>query len=75
MSSVTVPPESAASVLLDVQAVARLLNCSTRHVYRLSDMGKMPAPVRVGALVRWQRQAIEEWVAGGCKPVQPEGQG
>jgi predicted DNA-binding transcriptional regulator AlpA len=28
----------------------------------------MPAALKVGALVRWSRQAIVEWIAGGCKP-------
>jgi predicted DNA-binding transcriptional regulator AlpA len=31
-----------------------------------------PAPVRLGALVRWPRQAIEDWIASGCKPVRQE---
>lgn len=57
------------SQLIDVKAVARLLGCSPRHVYRLSDLGAMPAPVRLGALVRWQRAAIEEWVVSGCEHV------
>ncbi len=55
--------------LLDVKGVARLLHCSTRHVYRLSDAGKMPPPLKLGALVRWSRSAIDEWIAGGCKPI------
>jgi excisionase family DNA binding protein len=62
-------PEPSAAQLLDVQAVARLLGCSTRNVYRLAGAGRMPAPVKLGALVRWRRQALEEWVAGGCRPV------
>ena len=52
--------------LLDVKAVADLLGCSTRHVYRLSDGGKMPPPVKLGSLVRWSRSAIEEWIDAGC---------
>jgi excisionase family DNA binding protein len=56
-------------VLLDVKAVAKLLTCSTRHVYRLCDAGRMPPPVPLGALVRWRRQEIEDWIAGGCKPI------
>ncbi|MCD4726055.1 MAG: helix-turn-helix domain-containing protein [Pirellulales bacterium] len=55
--------------LLDVQAVAKMLGCSQRHVYRLSDASKMPRPVKLGALVRWSAVAIQEWIAGGCKPV------
>lgn len=64
------PVTSAASaVLLDVRAVAALLNCSPRHVYRLSDGGKIPAPVRLGTLVRWPRPVLDAWLAEGCKPV------
>jgi excisionase family DNA binding protein len=59
--------------LLDVQAVAKMLDCSPRHVYRLSDAGRMPAPVKLGSLVRWSRRAIEEWIAAGCKTCRTVG--
>ena len=62
-------PADASAKLFDVQAVATMLGCSTRHVYRLSDAGRMPAPVKLGALVRWKAAAIQEWIDGGCKPV------
>jgi excisionase family DNA binding protein len=62
-------PGTSLAQLLDVQAVAELLNCSTRHVYRLSDAGRMPAPLKVGALVRWKRAELEEWINAGCPPV------
>jgi len=65
MTTVLTPADASAK-LLDVQAVADLLGCSSRHVYRLSDAGRMPAPVKLGALVRWSKSAIEEWVAAGC---------
>ncbi len=58
-----------AAQLIDVEAVARLLDCSTRHVYRLADRGAMPPPFKIGALVRWPRQSIEKWIAGGCKTI------
>ena len=57
------------SPLLDVKQVAQILNCSTRTVYRLSDGGKMPRPLRVGNLVRWSHDTINEWIEAGCKPV------
>jgi excisionase family DNA binding protein len=59
--------------LLDVKVVAELLDCSSRHVYRLSDAGRMPAPVRLGSLVRWSRPAIETWIADGCPPTRNAG--
>lgn len=55
--------------LLDVRAVAELCGCSPRHVYRLSDSGKMPRPIKLGALVRWQRSVLTAWLADGCPAV------
>jgi len=55
--------------LLDVNQVAALLSCSPRHVYRLSDAGRLPSPVKLGALVRWPRQAVLDWIAAGCPVV------
>jgi excisionase family DNA binding protein len=60
------PSVGSPAKLLDVQGVAQLLHCSTRHVYRLSDAGRMPTPVRLGALVRWPANVIEAWVKSGC---------
>ena len=52
--------------MLTVQDVAELLKCSTRHVYRLADSGRMPRPIKLGALVRWPREQLESWIAHGC---------
>jgi excisionase family DNA binding protein len=52
--------------MLSVDQVARLLGCSSRHVYRLADSGRLPRPLKLGALVRWPRKAIDEWLANGC---------
>ena len=69
MTTATQPPADApAAQLLDVRSVAALLGCSTRHVYRLADAGRMPPPVRLGALIRWRRADLDAWIAGGCKP-------
>ena len=66
MSSAVSP---AVPALLTVRQVAAMLGCSPRHVYRLADAGKMPGPVRLGVLVRWDRAAIESWLAAGCPRV------
>ena len=57
------------SALLDVQQVASLLRCSTRHVYRLADAGRMPRPLKLNALVRWNRATVLNWISEGCQPV------
>ena len=68
MTTVLTPADASAK-LLDVQAVAEMLGCSPRHVYRLSDGGKMPAPIKLGALCRWSAAAIREWIDQGCPAV------
>ncbi len=60
--------------MLDVQAVADLLDCSTRHVYRLSDMGRMPRPVKLGALSRWSKATTLDWIAHGCPNCRGDGE-
>jgi len=52
--------------MLTVKDVAALLACSPRHVCRLVEAGRLPRPVKLGALVRWPRAAMESWVAAGC---------
>ena len=56
----------ASLALLTIEDVAQTLNCSTRHVYRLADSGRMPRPIKLGALVRWSRADVEQWIGDGC---------
>ena len=63
------------AVMVDIQYVAALLSCSQRHVRRLSsDTGKMPLPVKIGALLRWNRNELEVWIAQGCPDCRSGGQ-
>jgi excisionase family DNA binding protein len=61
--------------LLDVRAVAAILNCSARTVYRLADGGLMPRPRKLGSLVRWSKSEIEAWIAAGCPQVRTKSKG
>ena len=61
------------AILVDKLAVAQLLNCSARHVSRLSDAGRMPSPVKLGALVRWSLPSIRAWIEAGCPAVSRKG--
>jgi len=56
--------------MLTVHDVARMLCCSARTVYRLTDSGRVPRPVKLGSLVRWPRETIEDWIAQGCPRAQ-----
>jgi predicted DNA-binding transcriptional regulator AlpA len=70
MSDITTTTPTAATpadaALLDVKAVAALCGCSTRHIRRLADEGKLEPPLRLGALCKWRRASIEAWIAAGC---------
>lgn len=68
------PREGAPEIpsLLTVRQVAELLNCSARHIRRLADRGAMPQPVRIGALVRWERAELARWIEGGCQPIRSD---
>ena len=61
--------EGPSAELLNVKAVAAVLGISSRQVYRLADCGKIPRPVRLGALVRWRKAELTDWIAEGCRPV------
>ena len=66
------PQPAVDAVLLDVRAVAALLGgCSTRHVIRLADANRMPRPLKVGALLRWRRTEVMNWIDSGCQPIRP----
>jgi excisionase family DNA binding protein len=51
------PPE-----LMSVADVAKMLQCSARHVIRLADSKEFPAGLKVGCLRRWSRRAVLEWI-------------
>ncbi len=61
------------AVMLSVGDVAKMLRCSPRTVYRLSDSGRMPRPVKLGALVRWSRAALDQWITEGCPQYERRG--
>lgn len=58
--------ETPRTIMLDAAGVAVILKCSAKTVYRLTDSGRIPAPCRLGGLVRWNPSVIEAWIAAGC---------
>ncbi len=57
--------------LLTPEDVARILSCSPRTVNRLATSGRIPKPVRLGRLVRWNRQTHRRVDRGGL-PTLPQ---
>ncbi len=80
MSAIQSPPvPETAKSLGDVHCVAGIYDCSTRHVHRMSDGGKIPRPVKIGALVRWRlctgdpNTGILDHIEAGCPPIRRTG--
>jgi excisionase family DNA binding protein len=70
MAETTVAPAQRAAAKPDaaetytVAQLAAALQCSTRHLWRLIDLGRVPGVLRVGRLVRIARATADAWIAG-----------
>lgn len=52
--------------LIDVNAVAALLDVSDRTVWKWSYAGKLPAPLRIGRSVKWRASDISRFIELAC---------
>jgi PTS system nitrogen regulatory IIA component len=50
------------SVLVTAEEVSKILAIPPRRVYEMAKRGDLPS-VKIGRLVRFRRQAVEDWVA------------
>jgi prophage regulatory protein len=56
--------------LIPADKVAELLGISKRTLWRLLSAGNLPEPVRLGSVVRWKKDELDDWISGGCKSLQ-----
>ena len=70
----TAGPDRTQAELFDVRGVAQLVGVSPRHILRLAATGRMPAPIKLGALTRWNRRAVMAWIEAGCPAAERGGQ-
>lgn len=66
MTTAAVQTTEAVRRLGDARRVATLLGISPRHVFRLADADKMPRPLKLGGAVRWDLDALDQWISAGC---------
>ncbi len=59
--------ENIAALVYVASEIAAKLKVSEKQVRRWGDSGAMPKPIRLGRIVRWNAQAIDDWIAGGCQ--------
>lgn len=60
---------SPAPELLTTRQAAELLGIGERTLWRYSNSGRAPAPIRVGSAVRYRRAELLEWIAAGCPVI------
>jgi excisionase family DNA binding protein len=60
-------------LLVTAREVSLLLRVSLRTLWRLRSAGDVPAPIKVGAHVRWRLQDVREWIENGCPPLNVNG--
>ena len=51
---------------LTATELATRLGISRAHVWKLLSLGRLPAPVRLGRAVRWDKRVIDAWLAAGA---------
>ncbi len=52
--------------LIPAETVAKLLDISTRTLWRMRSAGTLPPPVKLGGVVRWRLDQLVEWIESGC---------
>jgi predicted DNA-binding transcriptional regulator AlpA len=53
-------------LLIPAAELAKLLNVSTRTLWRQLSASQIPEPVRFGGTVRWRLDEVRNWIAEGC---------
>ena len=59
--------------LLTTKAAAALLSIGERTLWRYSNAGRAPAPIRVGSAVRYRRRDLFAWIDAGCPDLRGGG--
>jgi len=54
-------------LLITAAELARMMQISTRTLWRLRSAGQLPEPVRFAGTVRWRLAQIKKWIADGCQ--------
>jgi excisionase family DNA binding protein len=61
--------ETVTARLGDVNAAALKLDLSAKTIRRMADAGKMPGVIRLGRLLRFDLDLMDQWIDQGCPPL------
>ncbi len=60
------PQQADADILVTVDEAAKICHMSRAMFYKLHAAGKAPRLIKLGALSRWRRQELLDWIKAGC---------
>jgi excisionase family DNA binding protein len=60
------PQRKDSDLLVTVDEAAVMCKVSKTTFYKLHASGKTPRKVKLGALARWRRQELLDWIKAGC---------
>lgn len=65
-----VAAEVRSQILIKSEDVAEMVGgCTVRHLQNLVKRKLMPAPIKIGGMVRFRKQDIVDWIEAGCPAV------
>ncbi len=53
-------------LLIPAEQLAKMLQISTRTLWRLLSSGKLITPVHIGGSTRWRLDQVHQWIDEGC---------
>src|SRR5690348_10946534 len=59
-------PDAVAPLAYTADDLARLLQCSKRHLAAMHSSGRLPRPIRLGRSVRWRADELRAWLDAGA---------
>ena len=63
------PPKQAdVDILVTVDEAAKICRMSEAMFYKLHAAGKTPRRIKLGALARWRRRELLDWIRADCPP-------
>ncbi len=60
------PKQEGVDILVTVDEAAKICRMSKAMFYKLHAAGKTPQQIKLGALSRWRRQELLDWIKSGC---------
>ncbi len=65
-------PAAVESELLTVEEVAAMLSIGVRSVWRKSQDGRLPPPIKMTGSTRWSKSAMREWIVEKASAAQKQ---